>query len=391
MANNVVISGIGQSEIGRRVSRSGLGLTVDATLQALDDAGLTVKDIDGLSTFPGYCAQFEGFSPVSSFALKEALGLQLDWYSGGIERPGQIGAIIDAYAAIKAGLARHVICFRTIKEGSGGASYKSLTAATERVRVGNDFHTQWLAPFNAPSTVNHVALHVQRHFELYGTTRQQMAQIALVSRRNAALNPNAVYRAPMTMDDYLASRMISTPLCLYDCDVPVDASTVIILSHEDAARDLKSQPIRIEAVGGGMHGRANWDQSEVSKVAAFDSARKMWSRTDLKASDVDIGLIYDGFSFLSLIWLEALGFCGIGESGAFVEGGQRISRDGELPINPHGGQLSAGRVHGFGFAHEAVVQLRGEAGARQIERDMKVAAVTMGAGPMAGCMLLVKD
>jgi len=140
-----------------------------------------------------------------------------------------------------------------------------------------------------------------------------------------------------------------------------------------------------------MHGRANWDQSEVSKVAAFDSARKMWSRTDLKASDVDIGLIYDGFSFLSLIWLEALGFCGIGESGAFVEGGQRISRDGELPINPHGGQLSAGRVHGFGFAHEAVVQLRGEAGARQIERDMKVAAVTMGAGPMAGCMLLVKD
>ena len=122
-------------------------------------------------------------------------------------------------------------------------------------------------------------------------------------------------------------------------------------------------------------------------MAARDAAAHMWSRTDLSPRDVNVAELYDGFSILTLIWLEALGFCGQGEGGAFVEGGQRIGISGELPLNTHGGQLSAGRLHGFGFLHEACIQLRGDAGARQV-RGAEVAAVAAGGGPIAGSMLV---
>ena len=127
------------------------------------------------------------------------------------------------------------------------------------------------------------------------------------------------------------------------------------------------------------------------RMAAHDAGEMLWRRTDFKPKDVDIALLYDGFSFLALTWLEALGFCGIGEGGAFVEGGKRIAPDGDLPLNPHGGQLSSGRTHGFGFVHEAVTQLRGLAGERQIPRQPKVAAVSNGGGPVGGAILLVAD
>ena len=123
-------------------------------------------------------------------------------------------------------------------------------------------------------------------------------------------------------------------------------------------------------------------------MGAADAAASMWRRTDLTPTDVDVAQLYDGFSFLSMSWLEALGFCGHGESGPFVEGGARIARDGELPLNTGGGQLSGGRLHGFGFLHEACVQLRGEGGERQVPKRVEVAAVGNGGGPVAGSMLL---
>jgi len=385
---DVVISGVGQSDVARRLPKSGLALTVDAALEALEDAGLAASEIDGLSTFPG-AAPGSGFSPVGSWKLRDALGLQLDWISGGGERPGQLGALIDAYAAIKAGLARHVMCFRTVKEGSGGATHQAHLGAATRPRAAGD--QQWHSPYSGPSYVGFFAMLAQRHMHLYGTTREQIGQIAITERANAALNPKGVYRDPMSLDDYLSARMISSPLCLFDCDAPVDGSTVLILSAADAARDLKSKPVRIESVGGSIHTAASWDHMEMGNDGANDSARRMWANTDLKPKDIDIGLLYDGFSFIVMEWLEALGICGVGEAGAFLEGGSRIARDGEFPINPHGGQLSSGRVHGFGFPHEAVLQLRGEAGARQVPGDPKVAVVTNSGGFMAGCMLLVRD
>jgi acetyl-CoA acetyltransferase len=225
----------------------------------------------------------------------------------------------------------------------------------------------------------------------FGTTRAQLAHIALNDRRHAALNPQAIYREPLTLEEYFAARMVSDPFCLFDCDVPVDGSTAVIVSSADVARDLPHPAVRFNAVGTAMRWRPMWDQwDDITTMAARDAAAHLWTRTDLKPADVDTAQLYDGFSFLTLAWLEALGFCGKGESGPFVDGGERIGLGGELPLNTWGGQLSGGRLHGFGFVAEAVRQLRGECGARQVA-DCEVAVVGVGGGPVAGCMLLTRS
>jgi len=179
-------------------------------------------------------------------------------------------------------------------------------------------------------------------------------------------------------------------LCLYDCDVPVDGSTAIILSRRDAGADLRSPAVHLEAVGCGLRRPFGWDQGDdLTTMANADAAGMLWTRTDLRPGDVDVAQLYDGFSFIALSWLEALGFCSPGEGGPFVEGGTRISRDGgTLPLNTAGGQLSAGRLHGFGHLHEAVLQLRGEAADRQVTGPPEVALAAAGGGPLAGCLLL---
>lgn len=387
---DAVITGIGQSAVGKKLPQSGLELTVDAALEAIADAGLQVSDIDGLSTYPGFRPDMIPFSPVGAPELRDALGLQLKWFSGGAEGSAQINAIINAYAAVKAGLAKHVLCFRTVKEGTGGASWKeNAEVKTSRNRIDGEF--QYIMPYNALSASNWLAMFAQRHFHLYGTKREHLGEIALNARRGAMKNPKGIFRDPMTMDDYLNARMISTPFGLFDCDAPTDASTVIIVSAADAAKDCKKPGIIIDSVGGGITGPSRWDQADMPRMAAHDAGKMLWERTDYKPKDVDVALLYDGFSFLALTWLEALGFCDIGEGGAFVEGGKRIAPDGDLPLNPHGGQLSSGRTHGFGFVHEAVTQLRGEGGERQIAKHPKVAAVSNGGGPVGGAMLLAAD
>jgi acetyl-CoA acetyltransferase len=251
---------------------------------------------------------------------------------------------------------------------------------------------QWTLPFGAASAANWIAMMAQRHFHEFGTTREQMAWIAINARRNASRNPNAVYREPMSLEDYLGIRMISEPFCLYDCDVPVDGSTAIIVSAADAAADAPRPGLKIEAVGSALHGRPSWDQfDDLTTMALRDASAMLWQSTDVKPKDVDVAELYDGFSFICMAWLEALGFCGKGESGAFIDGGSRIALDGDLPLNTHGGQLSAGRLHGYGFLHEAAVQLWGEGGERQVPGDPRVAVAAAGGGPLGGCLLLQRD
>jgi acetyl-CoA acetyltransferase len=155
--------------------------------------------------------------------------------------------------------------------------------------------------------------------------------------------------------------------------------------------DARKTPLRVEAIGAAMHDRPSWDQPrDLTRLVGADAAAQMWSRTDLTPADVQFAELYDGFSILSMLWLEALGLCPVGESGPFVEGGKRIARDGELPLNTHGGQLSGGRLHGYGFLHEACIQLWGEGGERQVAKPLEVAAVAAGGGNTCGCMLITK-
>ena len=393
-----VISGIGQSAVGRRLGRSGLDLTLDAAVAAIADAGLTPDDIDGLATYPGAgVGAGPGFSGPGTPEVQDALRLSLDWHGGGLEGPAQLGAVVNAVLAVGAGLARHVLVYRTVTEsseqGSSGRQGIGLGGGggSGRVpRMGGSM--QWSIPFRAYSAANWLAMNAQRHFHEYGTTPEQLAMIAINARRNAGLNPKAVYRQPMTLDDYFASRIVTTPFRLYDCDAPVDGSTALIVSAAEHGADVDHPVARVEAVGTALRGRPSWDQfDDMTTMAARDAAAHLWARTDLKPADVDVAELYDGFSFLTMCWLEALGFCGVGESGPFIEGGHRIALDGELPVNTQGGQLSAGRLHGFGFIHEAVLQLRGEAGDHQVRSGPEVAAVANGGGPVAGALLLTRE
>ncbi|MFT3930275.1 MAG: thiolase family protein [Spongiibacteraceae bacterium] len=383
------ITGIGQSEVGRPSSRTAMQLTVDACLQAIADAGLKPKDIDGLTTYPGKSSEGGGISPVGATEAMMALGLTPTWIGASIEGHAHMGAIFQAIMAVASGLCRHVLVFRTVAQATARAMVKSSTLLSSgRNRV--DGNNAWTVPFNALSPVNTNALYAQAYFQKYGATSEQLGWIAVNGRRMAALNPNAIYRKPITLDDYLSSRVISSPLRLFDCDTHIDGSTALIISHRDAAKDLRNPPIYIEAMGMSISALGmGIHTGDFTSLPADKAGAMMWSRTDLQPRDVDVAQIYDGFSILTLLWLEAMQLCGKGEAAAFVEGGKRIALDGELPLNTSGGQLSAGRFHGYGHTHEACVQLWKRGGERQV-RDAKVCAVSNG-GYGYGALLLRTD
>lgn len=385
--SRAILAGVGQSAIGRRLFRTDLDLTCEAALAAIADAGLRPDDIDGLACYPGPIAGPPGFAGPGVVEVQDTLGIDLRWHLSGAEGPAQISPIIHAALAVAAGLCRHALVYRTVSEATAAADTGRLGIGVGAPEIRG--FGAFLIPFGAMSAANWLALYAQRHMYEYGTTRRHLGLIATTARRHARFNPRAIYTEPMSMEDYLGARMISEPFCLYDCDVPADGSTAVIVSSVDAARDLPHAAVRFEAFGTAIRARPSWDQwGDLTTMAARDAAEQMWSRTDLRPADVDTAQLYDGFSFLTLAWIEALGFCGKGEGGPFLEDG-RIELGGALPLNTWGGQLSGGRLHGFGFVAEAMRQLRGECGERQVAH-CEVAAVGVGGGPVAGCMLLTR-
>lgn len=386
---DAIISGIGISQIGRKTGIAGTELTRSSCAQAIADAGLTPADIDGLASM--------GDTPIHLAATE--LGIEPTYTGGGYSTGGLLSPVIAAFHAVSTGRARHVLVYRTVQMMAGSiAPSPEHTALAARMAPPVEPDPQMeamsrdmghLLTFHAYSAANWLAMHCRRHMHLYGTTKEQLGWIALNSRRNAGLNPNAAYRDPLTMDDYLSARPISDPLGLFDCDVPIDGSIAVVISHESHAPDCPNPPVRVESIGGAT-GEGGWDQrADYPKMASADAAADLWSRSDLRPGDVDTAQLYDGFTYITMAWLEALGFCGEGEAGPFVEGASRIAIEGELPLNTYGGQLSAGRMHGYWILHEACVQLRGEGVARQVT-DAEVALVAAGGGPFAGCMLLTR-
>ena len=379
------LTGIGMSTLGRRLMVPPLSLTIDACEAAIADAGLTFADIDGLSTYPGPL-NVAGMGEGGVTALEAALGIRPTWHNGTMETFGPGGSVISAMLAIACGLARHVLCFRTLWEATNSELMKQGKIVPSIGRMSG-----WQMPFGATSAAHTLAMNAQRHFHRYGTTKETLGWIALNQRANAELNPTAIYRSPMTMDDYLSARPITTPFGLYDCDVPCDAAIAVIVSAVDAARDMPNPPVFVEAVGTQIIERLDWDQSTLThEPQVLGQAAHLWTRTSLTPADVDVAELYDGFTFNCLSWIEALGFCGIGEAKDFLDGGKNIARDGQLPLNTHGGQLSHGRTHGMGLMYEAVSQLRGEAGDRQVA-GARVGVVSSGGLTPSGVLLLRAD
>jgi acetyl-CoA acetyltransferase len=384
--DRALIAGVGQSQVGRRLGRSDLDLTVEACRRAIADAGLRTGNIDGLVAWPGEWPAAPGFCGPALGRVKDALGLELSWHAGIQDGPSQLTAVMSAVMAVASGYARHVLVYRTTSEATGQADGGRNTTSPADV-TGVTGLQEWLRPFGAVTAAHWLALLAQRYYHETGATREQVGGLAVATRRWACLNPAAVYRDPLTIDDYLAARMISSPLCLYDCDVPADGSVAVVVSAAECRADLPA-PVRIEAMGSALTARPFWDQwSDPLDLPQADSARHLWSRTDLRPGDIGVAQLYDGFSILALVWLEAAGFCGPGEAAAFVAGADRTGPGGQLPLNTGGGQLSGGRLHGYGLFHEAVLQVRGAAGERQVP-GADTAFVGAGGGPLGGCLLL---
>ena len=388
--SRVAITGVGMSEVGRRLMRDPMALLYEAATQAIADAGLTRDQIDGLSTYPGGSMGLSGISGVGIYDAEELLRIHPKWFNGGEETAGQCGSVITAAMAIAAGMCTHVLCFRVVWEATHQAMVRDGTIRASGGRVSGEM--EWRFPYGAASAANWIGMQAVRHMHEYGTTREHLGHLALNARTNAGRNPAAIYRDPITMDDYLSARPVTTPFGLYDCDVPCDGAVAVVVSAIDAARDCAKPPVLLDAVGTQIAERVSWDQGTLTHEPLVEGpANHLWTRTDLTPADVDFAQLYDGFTFNCLTWIEALGFCAEGEGGPWLDEGRRIALDGELPLNTHGGQLSAGRLHGYGFLHEAVVQLRGEGGARQIPGGPEVGVVSFGGGHPGGVMLLTVD
>jgi acetyl-CoA C-acetyltransferase len=330
---------------------------------ALDDAGLTIKDVDGIST-AGI-----GMGAMGIVGFCDYLNLTPNFIDGtNIGGSSFVAHTAHAAAAIHAGLCNVAV----VVYGSTAASAR-FAIGTGGGGGGGDPCDQYEFPYG-PTTVGAYAMIAQRHMHEYGTTPEQLAEIAVTMRHHASMNPVAKYRDPITVEDVLASRIISSPLHLLDCCIISDGGGALVITSAERARDLKKKPVYI--LGAGETARhAGRGQRDFLENSAFQSGRLAFERAGVAHKDIDMAMIYDSFTITVLSTLENLGFCKRGEGGAFVTGG-RLRYDGDFPINTDGGGLSSNHpgMRGIFLVIEAVKQLRAECGPRQV-KDCKIALV----------------
>ena len=367
MKLKAAIAGIGESRVGKVPDRSALQLQTDAAQAALNDAGLRMSDIDGLLTTP---VRVEHWN-MPCGVVAHHLGLQPS-YLATVDLAGASGAamIHQAAMAIAAGQCTTVLCVA----GQNLLTHSTRASAVKKMAEGGSAHPQFEVPYG-PLVPSLYALVAQRHMHEYGTTPEQMAQVAVTMRHHASLNPNAHKRDLITIADVLKSKMIASPLHILDCAIVSDGAAAAIVTSAERARDLKKKPVHLLGQGFGLR-HSHIGDTKLTTTGAVDAGRDAFRTSGLKPSDMDVAQIYDCFTITVIVELEDLGFCKKGEGGRFVEGG-RIGIGGELPVTTHGGLLSGGHPGlGGGFFHvlEAVRQLRGEAGARQV-KNAEVALV----------------
>lgn len=389
-ADRVAAVGVGYSKTGRRSGLTSWQLAIQAAKAALADAGMTPQDLDGVALLWGVAGPAPaGLDIVEPMDFGYMLGCgPLNWY--GEAGPAYIGPAIQAVAAIKSGLAHTVLTLRIIRQRMSSAEQLASEGAEPKpMLVGGD--SQFTAPFGSVSPIQSIAaMPSQRHMDLFGTTEEQFGAHVIAQRNFASQNPDAIFRDPLTMEDYLNSRFISTPVRLLDCDYPVDSASAVIYTTAERAKDFKQKPVYVESASYSSTKYLTFENiDDMTQSSPFHAARELWKRSDLTPADVDTAQLYDGFTIIVFQWLEALGFCGLGESGPFVEAGH-TAQGGSLPVNTDGGACNVGRRHGANFCIESIHQLRGEAGPRQVP-DAKVAVWANAVGPFSGAMIMTSE
>jgi acetyl-CoA acetyltransferase len=383
VSGEVAIVGIGRTAFSRdKVSpRTPMGLATEAIRAAILDAGLTPGDIDGMGSFSMN-------DSVTFGQAAHALGIQdlrwnLDVYAGGF---GSYVSVQAAASALRSGECTYAVVYRSLCGRSGLRYGDGDAMATLASHVDQEFDypsgyvipPQWFAMWAA------------RHQHEYGTTEDDLGAIAINTRAHAVDNAFAMMRSPMTMDDYRASPMVSTPLRIVDCSLEVDGACAVVMTTLDRARDCAHPPVVIRAGEGSFNAGVSFnDWPDFTQMFSHRIADRFWAMAGIGPSDVDVACIYDCFTYTVMTVMEGMGFFKPGEGGDFFRDG-RATYGGDVVVNPHGGLLSEGYIHGFNHHLEAVTQLRGDAGSRQVA-DCRTVLVTGGGGPSGGAFLYTRD
>lgn len=349
--DRTAIAGVGYTPFSKNSGVSTLTLAVEAIQAALEDAGLTVADVDAIATHrvgdstpPWVVAPALGIPEVTWF---------LDQFGGGSVSHSVVG---QAAMAVAAGVAETVVVYRAIN-------------ARSEFRMGGTgrgpapiFDAQYQAPYGYFAPPQQFAMYARAHMNAYGTTHEQLGSVAVAERAYAVRNPRALKRDPMTLEDYLDSRWIAEPFRLLDCCLETDGACAIVITGADRARDLRQKPVLISgAAWGGGDSFFSGVPTDFTVTEAARLSPRLYEMAGVKPSDIDVAEIYDCFTYSVIVQFEDYGFCAKGEGGPFAASGEA------LPFNTHGGFLSEGYVHGINHVAEAVSQLRGTAGDRQVD------------------------
>jgi acetyl-CoA acetyltransferase len=365
LKDKAAVTGIGETAYTKGSGKSVQALCMEASLAAIEDAGLTPKDIDGIVPYPTAGVVAEDF--ITNFGIEDLR------YSATTPMGGAscVAALQTAAIAITAGVANHLL----IPIGRNGYSGGRIGT---RLSQMPQFHSiaEYEMPVGASAPAQLYAPMARRHMELYGTTSEQLGRIAMTIRDHAILNDNALMKRPMTLEDHQNSRMIADPLRLFDCCLESDGGAAVVVSGADRARDMKHRPVYIMGVAEGHPDSPSTitQRADMTRLGTAKAAPKAFEMAGVTHADIDVAEIYDCFTYIVLCQIEDLGFCGKGEGGPFVEDG-RIGLGGELPVTTHGGLLSQAHTVGMNHVVELVRQLRG-AGRRAQVADAEIGLVT---------------
>ena len=382
----VALVGVGYSEIHRSGGPSKERLTVQATRNALNDAGIAATDVDGLFTyrFP------DGSDAPPAHWVMHALGTRdiSVWMELYQAAPSGVAPVLAAIQSVASGTCDMALVYRCMTTAAGRAGAGLPLPLEEYVPAPGPM--QWGAPFgvgNRGGGIADAAFRMRRRMTDYGAKREDWGQIALNARRWSVNNDRALLRTPLTMEDYLNVRMIMDPFCLFDSDYPVSGCTALVVTTAERARDTKQQPVYVDSWAYGTEIPAAPERERIQFGGMASCAKRLWAKSSFVVEDMDVAELYDGYSFITLSWVEALGFCGYGEFPDWVDNGKTIGPGGRVPLNTHGGMSTEGRLHGLPFVTEAVLQLRGQCGVRQVP-EARTAVIGSAYNILSGAIVL---
>lgn len=361
LKDRIAIVGIGETEFVRASEKNLEELVMEAVLKAIEDAGLSVQEVDGLVTDATIM-----WPRIKAEDVGRNLGIAHRTFSAcmSLGGAGVVGAPLLAAAAIDQGLARNIVCYFGVDWGSAGKKYRG----PYQFHADDPFKANFEVPFGWFPQPVYFATFARRHMHEYGTTSRQLGAIAVACRKHACLNPTAQMRTPITLEEYERSPLVAEPLHVLDCCLITDGAGAYVMTSAERARDLRHAPIYVMGAGFGAVPQQNQHLLQTQDISggARYSAVRAFEMAGISHQEIDFAEIYDCFTISCLSQIEEMGFCQRGEGGPFVEGG-RIELGGELPVNTHGGLLSHAYVLGIAHVTEAVRQLRREAGPRQVE------------------------